>query len=59
MISYGNNKGIVSISCEEIFNIINQNKVPNLYFEVEVSMLEIYHEKVKYLLMPVKDKQQD
>ena len=59
MISYGNNKGIVSISCEEIFNIINQNKVPNLYFEVEVSMLEIYHEKVKDLLIPVKDKQQD
>ena len=59
MISYGNNKGIVPISCEEIFNTINQNKVPNLYFEVEVNMLEIYHEKVKDLLMPVKDKQQD
>ena len=59
MINYGNNKGIVPISCEEIFNTINQNKVPNLYFVVEISMLEIYHEKVKYLLMPVKDKQQD
>ena len=59
MINYGNNKGIVPISCEEIFNTINQNKVPNLYFEVEVSMLEIYNEKVKDLLMPVKDKQQD
>ena len=43
MICYGNNEGIVPISCEEIFNTINQNKVPNLYFEVEVSMLEIYN----------------
>ena len=59
MICYGNNNGIVPISCEEILNIINQNKVPNLYFEVEVSMLEIYNEKVKDLLMPVKDQQQD
>ena len=43
MISYGNNKGIVPISCEEIFNTINQNKVLNLHFEIEVSMLEIYN----------------
>ena len=43
MIGYGNNKGIVPISCEEIFNRINQNKDPNLHFEVEVSMLEIYN----------------
>ncbi len=59
MISYGNNKGILLISCEEIFNTINQNKVLNLHFEIEVIMLEIYNENVKDLLMPVKDKQQD
>ena len=59
MISYGNNKGIVPISCEEIFNTINQNKVLNLHFEIDVIMLEIYNEKVKDLLMPVKDKQHD
>ena len=52
MIGYDNNKGIVPISCEEIFNRINENKDPNLHFEVEVSMLEIYNEKVQDLLMP-------
>ena len=52
MVGYGNNKGIVPISCEEIFNRINENKDPNLHFEVEVSMLEIYNEKVQDLLMP-------
>ena len=59
MIGYGNNKGIVPISCEEIFNTINQNKDPNLHFEIEVIIVEIYNEKVKDLLIPVKDKQQD
>ena len=52
MISYSNNKGIVPISCVEIFNKINENKEPNLHFEVEVIMIEIYNEKVKDLLMP-------
>ena len=52
MVGYGNNKGIVPISCEEIFNRINENKDSNLHFEVEVSMLEIYNEKVQDLLMP-------
>ena len=52
MIGYGNNKGIIPISYEEIFNIINQNKDPNLHFEIEVIIVEIYNEKVKDLLMP-------
>ena len=43
IVGYGNNKGIVPISCEEIFNTINQNKVLNLHFEIEVIMLEIYN----------------
>ena len=43
IVDYGNNKGIVLISCEEIFNGINENKEPNLYFEIEVIMLEIYN----------------
>ena len=43
MVGYGNNKGIVPISCEEIFNRINENKDPNLHFEIEVIMLEIYN----------------
>ena len=34
IIDYGNNKGIVPILCVEIFNTINENKEPNLHFEV-------------------------
>ncbi len=43
IVGYGNNKEIVPISCEEIFNGINENKTPNLHFEIEVIMLEIYN----------------
>ena len=47
MICYDNNKGIIPISCVEIFNGIDENKATNLHFEIEVIMLEIYNEKLK------------
>mgnify|MGYP000881452345 CR=1 FL=1 len=53
MIGYGANKGIVPISCEEIFTRIHSNAEKNREFEVNVSMLEIYNEKVQDLLIPV------
>ena len=53
MVGYGANKGIVPISCEEIFKRINENKDPATHYEVEVSMLEIYNEKVQDLLVPI------
>ena len=53
MVGYGANKGIVPISCEEIFKRIGNNKDPSLHYEVEVSMLEIYNEKVQDLLVPI------
>ena len=53
MVGYGANKGIVPISCEEIFNRINNNKNENLHYEVEISMLEIYNEKVQDLLVNI------
>ena len=53
MVGYGANKGIVPISCEEIFKRISENKDPSLHYEVEVSMLEIYNEKVQDLLVPI------
>ena len=53
MVGYGANKGIVPISCEEIFKRIANNKEPSLHYEVEVSMLEIYNEKVQDLLVPI------
>ena len=51
MVGYGANKGIVPISCDEIFKRIGMNKDPDKSFEVQVSMLEIYNEKVQDLLI--------
>ena len=51
MVGYGENKGIVPISCNEIFRRIGENKDPDKSFEVQVSMLEIYNEKVQDLLI--------
>ena len=51
MVGYGANKGIVPISCDEIFKRIGDNKSPDKTFEVQVSMLEIYNEKVQDLLI--------
>ena len=51
MVGYGVNKGIVPISCDEIFKRIGENTDPDKSFEVQVSMLEIYNEKVQDLLI--------
>ena len=52
MVGYGANKGIVPISCDEIFKRIEMNKEKDKIYEVQVSMLEIYNEKVQDLLIP-------
>ena len=56
MVGYGANKGIVPISCEEIFKRITNNTNPAIHYEVEVSMLEIYNEKVQDLLVPINNR---
>ena len=56
MVGYGANQGIVPISCEEIFKKIEKNKSEDKIFEVQVSMLEIYNEKVQDLLIPPKQR---
>jgi hypothetical protein len=53
MVGYGPNKGIVPISCEEIFSRINKNDNPNKEFQIQFSMLEIYNEKIQDLLIPI------
>jgi len=53
MVGYKANKGIVPISCNEIFKRIDSTKGPNKSYEVSVSMLEIYNEKVQDLLIPI------
>lgn len=52
MVGYGANKGIVPISCNEIFKRINENTEKDKSYEVSFSMLEIYNEKVQDLLVP-------
>ena len=56
MVGYGANKGIVPISCEEIFNRIKENTNEEKSFEVLVSMLEIYNEKTQDLLVPINNR---
>ena len=58
MVGYGANKGIVPISCDEIFSRIEKNTTPEKSYEVQVSMLEIYNEKVQDLLIPAQKRPQ-
>ena len=49
MVGYGTNKGIVPISCDEIFKRIEREKSDNsdkYQFQVTIQMLEIYNEQV-------------
>lgn len=52
MMGYGEDKGIIPIASERIFNRINSNEDPNITYRVETSMLEIYMEKVRDLFNP-------
>jgi hypothetical protein len=52
MVGYGTNKGIVPISCDEIFKNIERRKVSDegkFQFQVAIQMLEIYNEQVRDL----------
>jgi kinesin family protein 13 len=51
MIGYGENKGIVPKVCNEIFYRIKNSPSENITHEVQVSMLEIYNEKIQDLLI--------
>lgn len=46
MIGYGKNWGIVPMVCEELFVKIKKEQTQDKSFEVAISMLEIYNEKV-------------
>mmetsp|Transcript_35895 Transcript_35895/g.85849 ORF Transcript_35895/g.85849 Transcript_35895/m.85849 type:complete len:722 (-) Transcript_35895:80-2245(-) len=56
MVGYGANRGIVPISCEEIFRRIEANADPNLTYEISASMVEIYNEQVQDLLVPPRER---
>jgi hypothetical protein len=54
IVGYGKNEGIIPMACCEIFRRIDNAKAKpanKLVFEVSVSMLEIYNEKVHDLFM--------
>ncbi|XP_075250028.1 kinesin-like protein KIF28 isoform X4 [Convolutriloba macropyga] len=50
MVGYGANKGIVPITCDELFKAIEGNQDSSKTFQVTFSMLEIYNEQVRDLL---------
>ncbi|KAI1788971.1 kinesin-domain-containing protein [Ganoderma leucocontextum] len=53
MMGYGADKGIIPLTCSELFSRIEQKKsTPHVNFTVEVSYIEIYNEKVRDLLNP-------
>ncbi|KAI8981441.1 P-loop containing nucleoside triphosphate hydrolase protein [Pilobolus umbonatus] len=49
---YGEDKGIIPLTCYELFTRIKDLQQPNLSYGVEVSYIEIYNEKVHDLLNP-------
>ncbi|KAF9561655.1 kinesin-like protein Klp8 [Mortierella alpina] len=52
MMGYGEDRGIIPLSCHELFRRIDANKDPTLSYRVEVSYMEIYCERVRDLLNP-------
>ncbi|KAF9004702.1 kinesin-like protein [Cyathus striatus] len=54
MMGYGPDKGIIPLTCSELFERVKLKKAEdsNLNFTVEVSYIEIYNEKVRDLLNP-------
>ncbi|KAJ7590600.1 kinesin-like protein [Mycena floridula] len=54
MMGYGADKGIIPLTCSELFDRVDSKKAadPNVNFTVEVSYIEIYNEKVRDLLNP-------
>lgn len=50
---YGANKGIVPIICDELLNGKTLANTDKFTFQLMISMLEIYNEKIQDLLVPV------
>ena len=42
VVGYNPNIGIVPRCCSNLFEIINQNTDPNVKFQVDIAMVEIY-----------------
>lgn len=55
MVGYGANKGIVPVTCEQLFTAIEEKQGSGTEFQVVFSMLEIYNEQVKFLVAAMKE----
>lgn len=58
MVGFNGNKGIIPIACEEIFKRIKSTQTDDKLYEVSVSMMEIYNEKIQDLLIPISNRPQ-
>jgi kinesin family protein 1 len=54
MTGYGANKGIIPQACVEIFDRISKNTDPDVGYEVETQVCEIYNEVVQDLCIDPK-----
>ncbi|RHZ59964.1 hypothetical protein Glove_360g45 [Diversispora epigaea] len=52
MMGYGEDKGIIPLTCCELFNRVKRNTDPEVTHQVQVSYIEIYNERVRDLLNP-------
>ena len=59
MLGYGENKGIIPMVCDEIFNKIQKDTDEKKSYEIKVSMMEIYNETLRDLLGHGKNKKND
>jgi hypothetical protein len=50
MTGYGTNRGVIPLACTEIFERIAANDDPELTYQVEAQVCEIYNEKVQDLV---------
>lgn len=51
MMGAQDNKGIIPRLCDSLFDRIAKNDNPELSYKVEVSYMEIYNEKVWYIVI--------
>lgn len=54
---YENNQGIVPLFCKDIFEQISEQSSDSS-FQVQISMLEIYNEKIQDLIVPIEQRAQ-
>jgi kinesin family protein 1 len=52
MVGYGEDKGLIPLTCEELFQRVEKLRSDELSINVEVSYMEIYCERVRDLLNP-------